>query len=117
MEVIGIPYDDAYELSMFAKYESFSVLGTWPRKDSIAIGEKLRKMDVECRLVPHQLRYGEWKCPDVVPNFNLDSQDMIDAELSSLMEMQYSHDQNLESFMGEEKDQQKDHPDTYSLSS
>jgi hypothetical protein len=116
--VLDIPYDKAYELSMFAKYESFSVLGTWTRKESIAIGEKLTELNIECRLVPIEEEYDEWKCPDIMPDFNLDSGSEIEAELTTFMEMRQSHDQDLKSFMQQKKEQQRDElPDTFSLSS
>jgi hypothetical protein len=67
VEVLNIPYDKAHELSMFAKYESFSVLGTWKRKDCISMGETLRGIGVECRIVPQDERLYYWKCPDFVP--------------------------------------------------
>jgi hypothetical protein len=129
---------------MFAKYEAFSVLGTWTRSECIDIGEELRDMDVDCRLVPYEKSLEEWEVPDFSPYYEDDSESDIEAELSALMEfrrshdqdleafmkksseeadlpsaeMEHSHDQELEAFMNKDKDQQKDeHPDSFSLSS
>ena len=113
-ELLDIPYSKAYELSMFAKYESFSILGTWTRKECIAIGGKLREMDIECRLVPHE---PEWICHDMVPQFELDhAGPEYEAELSTFMGMTRSHDENLEACMKDSNDQQKA-DDSLSLSS
>ena len=115
-DVLDIPYDKAYELSMFAKYESFSVLGTWTRDECITIGEQLKELNVECRLVPREDMLDGWKCPDIVPTFDLQSESQVDIELSAYMDMQNSHDQDLESFMRGKKNQQKDeHPDSFSV--
>eukprot|EP00804_Cyclotella_cryptica_P003136 CCRYP_013759-RA/>CCRYP_013759-RA protein AED:0.11 eAED:0.11 QI:196/1/1/1/1/1/2/542/201 len=72
MEVLGMPYNKAHSLSMFAKYEGFSVLGTWTRKECLSLGERLREMDIECRLIPYDEHYKKWVCPDVAPRFDTD---------------------------------------------
>jgi hypothetical protein len=114
---------------MFAKYEAFSVLGTWTRSECIDICEELRDMDVDCRLVPYEKSLEEWEVPDFSLYYGDDSESDIEAELSALMElrrsrdqdleafmkkspeeaeMKHSHDQELEAFMKKVKDQQKD---------
>lgn len=116
-ELLDIPYSKAYELSMFAKYESFGILGTWTRKECIAIGGKLREMDIECRLVPHEQEFAEWICHDMVPQFELEhAGPEYEAELSTFMAMTRSHDENLEAYMKDSNDQQKA-DDSLSLSS
>lgn len=70
VEVLGIPYHKAHSLSMFAKYEGFSVLGTWSRKECLSLGERLRELEVECRLIPFDEHYKKWVCPDVPPRFD-----------------------------------------------
>ena len=101
---------------MFAKYESFSVLGTWMRDECISIGKQLKELNLECRLVPQEDILDGWKCPDTVPQFDLHSESEVDVELSAYMDMKHSHDQDLEAFMRGKKDQQKDeHPDSFSV--
>jgi hypothetical protein len=117
--VLNIPYDQAYEMSMFAKYEAFSVLGAWSRKECIEMGELLKELNVECRLVPHEEWLDEWEDAELLSHDDdFDSAADIEAELSTFMEMKRAHDQDLESFMNKAKEEKKnEHPDTFSLSS
>jgi hypothetical protein len=63
---------------MFAKYESFSVLGTWSRKECLVLGEKLREIGVECRVVPH-----DTKCDDAEDYLEPDPSLDFDSEWDS----------------------------------
>lgn len=78
VRVLNIPHEKAYELSMFAKYESFSVLGTWSRKECLVLGEKLREIGVECRVVPH-----DTKCDDAEDYLEPDPSLDFDSEWDS----------------------------------
>lgn len=124
---------------MFARYEAFSVLGTWSRSKCIEIGQELRDMDVDCRLVPYEKSLEEWEVADFLPSYEDDSESDIEAELSEFTKLKRSHDQDLEvfmkksseeaeikqsldqeweAFMTKVNDQQKDeHPDSFSLRS
>jgi hypothetical protein len=50
--VLGMPSSDAEEHAAFAKEEGMSILGTWPRKECLELGEKLQLRDLVCRVVP-----------------------------------------------------------------
>mmetsp|Transcript_35791 Transcript_35791/g.46333 ORF Transcript_35791/g.46333 Transcript_35791/m.46333 type:complete len:248 (-) Transcript_35791:147-890(-) len=51
-EVLGIPSTKAHELSLFAKYQGFSCLGTWTREECLDIGKQLVLHDLDCRVIP-----------------------------------------------------------------
>jgi hypothetical protein len=53
--VLGMPYDDAYELSQFAHDHEMSCLGTWTREQCLSYGKQLQNRDVMCRVVPYCL--------------------------------------------------------------
>lgn len=50
--VLGIQSDKAKDLSLFAKHQGFSCLGTWTRDECISLGGKLRSHELECRVIP-----------------------------------------------------------------
>jgi hypothetical protein len=50
--VLGMPSGDAEDHAAFAKEEGLSILGTWPRKECLELGEKLQLRDLVCRVVP-----------------------------------------------------------------
>jgi hypothetical protein len=52
--VLGLPYNDAVELSQFAKeHMSMACLGTWTREQCLQYGTQLQQRDVSCRVVPY----------------------------------------------------------------
>jgi hypothetical protein len=51
--VLGMPYNDAYELSQFAHDNDMSCLGTWTREQCLSYGKQLQNRDVICRVVPY----------------------------------------------------------------
>jgi len=63
IEVLGIPSDKAQDLSLFAKHQGFSCLGTWSRDECLSIGEELINHDLDCRVIPVNDDY----VPDDVP--------------------------------------------------
>lgn len=50
--ILGIPSDKAQDLSLFAKHQGFSCLGTWTRKECLSMGEELLSQDLDCRVIP-----------------------------------------------------------------
>ena len=50
--VLGFQSDKAKDLSLFAKHQGFSCLGTWTRGECISLGGKLRSHELECRVIP-----------------------------------------------------------------
>ena len=50
--VLGMPLDEAKELSFFAQEEGFSCLGTWSREECLSFGKQLQRRDIVCRVVP-----------------------------------------------------------------
>merc|ERR1712087_36719 len=50
--ILGIPSDKAQDLSLFAKHQGFSCLGTWTRNECLAKGEELLSEDLDCRVIP-----------------------------------------------------------------
>ena len=49
----GIQFDKAHDLSMFAKYQGFSVLGSSTREECLSLGEKLLASKLDCRIIPY----------------------------------------------------------------
>ena len=47
-----LTYEKAHSLSLFAKHQGFSVIGTWTREDCLMIGELLVKEGLDCRVIP-----------------------------------------------------------------
>ena len=52
IEVLGMPSDKAHDISLFAKHQGFSNLGTWTRDECLSMGEKLISHDLDCRIIP-----------------------------------------------------------------
>ncbi|CAB9521860.1 expressed unknown protein [Seminavis robusta] len=50
--VLDMPSDEGKELSKFAKDNGMSCLGTWTRKECLALGKQLQQRDIVCRVVP-----------------------------------------------------------------
>jgi hypothetical protein len=51
-EILGLRSDKAYDLSLFAKHEGFSLLGTWTREECLTMGEQLLERNLDCRVIP-----------------------------------------------------------------
>ncbi|KAL7533155.1 hypothetical protein ACHAXR_005074 [Thalassiosira sp. AJA248-18] len=51
-QILGIPSDKAHDLSLFAKHQGFSCLGTWTREECLSLGEELLSRDLDCRVIP-----------------------------------------------------------------
>lgn len=68
IEILGIPSDKAQDLSLFAKHQGFSCLGTWPRDECLSFGEELSSRDLDCRVIPFN--------EDSAPEFSFEDHDI-----------------------------------------
>lgn len=50
--VLGMPQEEATELSSMASENGFSCLGTWKREEALGLGRKLQIRDLAVRVVP-----------------------------------------------------------------
>mmetsp|Transcript_39820 Transcript_39820/g.83221 ORF Transcript_39820/g.83221 Transcript_39820/m.83221 type:complete len:231 (-) Transcript_39820:143-835(-) len=50
--ILGIPTDKAQDLSLYAKHQGFSRLGTWTHEECVAKGKELLSKDLDCRIIP-----------------------------------------------------------------
>lgn len=51
--VLGMPIDEATELSQFSHDHGMSCLGVWPREECLTLGRQLQVRDIVCRIVPY----------------------------------------------------------------
>lgn len=51
-EILGINYDHAYDMSLFARHQGFSTLGSWTREECLSLGEELLSNGLDCRVIP-----------------------------------------------------------------
>jgi len=51
-EILGINYDQAYDMSLFARHQGFSTLGSWTREECLSLGEELLSNGLDCRVIP-----------------------------------------------------------------
>lgn len=51
-DVLGISSEKAHDISLFAKHQGFSCLGTWTREECLSMGEELASRDLDCRVIP-----------------------------------------------------------------
>ena len=51
-DVLGMPPAKACDLSLYAKHQGFSTLGTWTREECLSMGEELASRDLDCRVIP-----------------------------------------------------------------
>mmetsp|Transcript_35757 Transcript_35757/g.64403 ORF Transcript_35757/g.64403 Transcript_35757/m.64403 type:complete len:229 (+) Transcript_35757:179-865(+) len=72
-EILGIPSDKAQDLSLFAKHQGFSCLGTWTREECLSIGEELLSRDLDCRIIPFN---GGGVIPKSVPESSVAAMDV-----------------------------------------
>lgn len=49
----GIQFDKAHDLSLFAKYQGFSVLGSSTHEECLTLGGKLLASNLDCRIIPY----------------------------------------------------------------
>lgn len=83
--VLGIPSGKARDLSLYAKHQGFSCLGTWTREECLTIGEQLQSHDLDCRVIP-------FSGGSSVPNIISESDDIPGADgpaQSALVENSY----------------------------
>eukprot|EP00561_Arcocellulus_cornucervis_P013728 CAMPEP_0185799274 /NCGR_PEP_ID=MMETSP1322-20130828/225_1 /TAXON_ID=265543 /ORGANISM="Minutocellus polymorphus, Strain RCC2270" /LENGTH=210 /DNA_ID=CAMNT_0028494833 /DNA_START=73 /DNA_END=706 /DNA_ORIENTATION=+ len=50
--VLGMPEDEAVELTVAAAENGLSCLGTWEREECLKLGRQLQVRDIVCRVVP-----------------------------------------------------------------
>ena len=79
-EILGIPSDKAQDLSLFAKHQGFSCLGTWTREECLSIGEELLSRDLDCRIIPFN---GGGVMPKSVPESSVAAMD-VSAQVASV---------------------------------
>jgi hypothetical protein len=51
-EILGIRSDKAWDISLFAKHQGFSCLGTWTREECLSMGDELSSRNLDCRVIP-----------------------------------------------------------------
>ena len=51
-EILGINYDQAHDMSLFARHQGFSTLGSWTREECLSLGEELLSNGLDCRVIP-----------------------------------------------------------------
>jgi hypothetical protein len=51
--VLGMPNEEALELTAFAAENGFSCLGTWEREECLSLGKQLQSRDCVVRIVPY----------------------------------------------------------------
>jgi len=64
-DVLGIPSEKAHDLSLFAKHQGFSCLGTWTREECLSMGEELFARDLDCRVIPFSEGLAPANVPDI----------------------------------------------------
>lgn len=75
--VLNMPFNEAVELSQFARDQGMSCLGTWTREECLSLGKQLQVRDIVCRVVPY-VEGGQrgWQAKDATdrPYSHADSQ-------------------------------------------
>jgi hypothetical protein len=51
-EILGIESEKAYSMSIFAKHQGFSTLGTWTHDECLSMGKELSSRELDCRIIP-----------------------------------------------------------------
>lgn len=51
-DILGIESEKAYSMSIFAKHQGFSTLGTWTHDECLSKGKELLSRDLDCRIIP-----------------------------------------------------------------
>lgn len=51
-DILGIESEKAYSMSIFAKHQGFSTLGTWTHDECLSMGKELSSRDLDCRIIP-----------------------------------------------------------------
>jgi len=65
-EILGIDSAKAQDLSLFAKHQGFSCLGTWTREECLSMGEQLSRRELDCRVIP----FTEGVLPEGLPEMD-----------------------------------------------
>ena len=66
--ILNLSPAKAHDLSLFAKHQGFSCLGTWTREECLEFGEELLKKDLDCRVVP----FNEGVAPRILPEIRVE---------------------------------------------
>ena len=69
-EILGINYDHAYDMSLFARHQGFSTLGSWTREECLSLGEELLSNGLDCRVIPFNA--GGAIVPETFPEVTVD---------------------------------------------
>ena len=69
-EILGINYDQAYDMSLFARHQGFSTLGSWIREECLSLGEELLSNGLDCRVIPFNA--GGAISPETFPEITVD---------------------------------------------
>ena len=51
-EILGIESEKAHSMSIFAKHQGFSTLGTWTHEECLSMGKELSSRELDCRIIP-----------------------------------------------------------------
>lgn len=79
IEILDISPDKAHDLSLFAKHQGFSCLGTWTREECLDLGDKLLSHDLDCRVVPFNGGVVPESLPDIQSLPEIRVADVVDA--------------------------------------
>jgi len=52
-EILSIPSEDSYNMSLYVKHQGFAVLGTWTHQECVNFGGRLREKELDCRVIPY----------------------------------------------------------------
>jgi len=80
-----LTFEKAHSLSLFAKHQGFSLIGTWTREDCLLIGEMLQKEGLDCRVIPYSegLLWNSSPSPAVVVVASTSSEEEVVERISS----------------------------------
>jgi hypothetical protein len=77
-DILGLSPSKAQDLSLFAKHQGFSCLGTWTREECLTMGEELLERQLDCRVIP----FNEGLVPDSIPEITVTAVDFPKQEPS-----------------------------------
>jgi len=58
-EILRIPREKSYDLSLYVKHQGFARLGTWTHEECVTFGRQLREMELDCRIIPYHSSGGD----------------------------------------------------------
>ena len=67
-DILGLDATKAHDLSLFAKHQGFSCLGTWTREECLSMGEELLDRELDCRVIP----FNGGVVPDSLPEVSVE---------------------------------------------